>query len=167
MNQNFILHLLDTVNTGAVMHCHPSQIQSQLQVIRDRAPNQVQIEQIGDSRDGHPLYALLIGQTETKPIIAATGNCHAEEAIGTVTILRLAEALVSNPDMQTLLEKYSFAFIPQANPDGTLKNWEWLKLEHPNYRDYLRHYYRDNRSEDVEHGIPTSETIQDCRFTST
>ena len=37
-----------------------------------------------------------------------------------------------------------------------LKNWEWLKLEHPTYRDYLRHYYRDNRSEDVEHGIPTS-----------
>jgi hypothetical protein len=157
------LQLLEAVNTDGAMHCHPSQIQSQLQAIRDRAPSQVKIEQIGDSRDGHPLYALLIGQTETKPIIAATGNCHAEEAIGTVTILRLAEALVSNPDMKPLLEKYSFAFIPQANPDGTLKNWEWLKLEHPTYRDYMRHYYRDNRSEDVEHGIPTPETTQNCR----
>ena len=163
MNHNLILQLVTAVNTDGAMHCHPSQIQSQLQVIRDRAPNQVQIEQIGNSRDGHPLYALLIGQTETKPIIAATGNCHAEEVIGTVTILRLAEALVSNPDMKALLEKYSFAFIPQANPDGTLKNWEWLKLEHPTYRDYLRHHYRDNRSEDVEHGIPTPETTQDCR----
>lgn len=27
----------------------------------------------------------------------------------------------------------------------------------------MRHYYRDNRSEDVEHGIPTPETTQDCR----
>jgi hypothetical protein len=27
----------------------------------------------------------------------------------------------------------------------------------------LRHYCRDNRSEDVEHGIPTPETTQDCR----
>jgi Zinc carboxypeptidase len=163
MNQNLISQLLSMVNTDAVIHCHPAQIQLQLQAIRDRAPNQVQIEQIGNSRDGHPLYALLIGQTDVKPIIAATGNCHAEEAIGTVTILRLAEALVSNPDMKKLLEKYSFAFIPQANPDGTLKNWEWLKLEHPSYRDYWLHYYRDNRSEDVEHGIPTPETTQEYR----
>jgi hypothetical protein len=65
--------------------------------------------------------------------------------------------------MKVLLEKYSFAFIPQANPDGTLKNWEWLKLPCPNYRDYLRHSYRDNRSEDVEHGISTPETTQDSR----
>lgn len=162
-NSNLIPRLLEAINNDDVKHCHPFHIQSILQMIRDRAPNQVQIERIGNSRDGHPLYALLIGQTETKPIIAATGNCHAEEAIGTVTILRLAEALVSNSDMKPLLEKYSFAFIPQANPDGTLKNWEWLKREHPTYRDYLRHYYRDNRSEDVEHGIPTSETTQDCR----
>ncbi|MGV0029060.1 M14 family zinc carboxypeptidase [Phormidesmis priestleyi] len=163
MNHNLILQLLEMVNTDGVMHCHPSQIQLPLQIIRDRCPEQVKIEQIGSSRDGYPLYALLIGQMDTKPIIAATGNCHAEEAIGTVTILRLAEALVSNPDMKALLGKYSFAFIPQANPDGTLKNWEWLKLQHPSYRDYLRHYYRDNRSEDVEHGIPTPETTQECR----
>jgi len=163
MNHNLILQLLEMVNTDGVMHCHPSQIQLQLQIIRNRCPEQVKIEQIGSSRDGYPLYALLIGKTETKPIIAATGNCHAEEAIGTVTILRLADALVSNSDMNTLLEKYSFVFIPQANPDGTLKNWEWLKLKHPSYRDYLRHYCRDNRSEDVEHGIPTPETTQECR----
>ena len=99
-------------------------------VIRDLNPHQVKIEQIGNSRDGHPLYALLIGQTDVKPIIAATGNCHAEEAIGTTTILRLAEALVSHPEMKTILDSYAFAFIPQANPDGTIKNWEWLKLEH-------------------------------------
>jgi Zinc carboxypeptidase len=162
-NIDLIPQLLSTLNMDETKHYHPSQIQAQLQLIHDRSPDQVKIEQIGKSRDGYPLYALLIGQTEAKPIIAATGNCHAEEAIGTTTILRLAEALVSNPDMQPLLEKYSFAFIPQANPDGTLKNWEWLKLEHPTYKDYLRHYYRDNRSEDVEHGIPTPETTQDCR----
>lgn len=163
IDQNFILHLLDTVNTNAVMHCHPNQIQQRLQSIRSSYPEQVQIEQIGKSRDGYPLYALLIGQIGSKPIIAATGNCHAEEAIGTTTILRLAEALVSHPEMKSILDSYAFAFIPQANPDGTIKNWEWLKLKHPSYRDYLRHYYRDNRSEDVEHGIPTPETTQDCR----
>jgi Zinc carboxypeptidase len=163
IDQNFILHLLDTVNTNAVMHCHPDQIQQRLQSIRNSCPDQVRIEQIGKSRDGHPLYALLIGQIDSKPIIAATGNCHAEEAIGTTTILQLAEALVSRPEMKSILDSYAFAFIPQANPDGTLRNWEWLKLEHPSYRDYLRHYYRDNQSEDVEHGIPTPETTQDCR----
>lgn len=163
IDQNFILHLLDTVNTNDVMHCHPDQIQQRLQSIRNSCPEQVKFEQIGESREGYPLYALLIGQIDSKPIIAATGNCHAEEAIGTATILRLAEALVSHPEMKAILDSYAFAFIPQANPDGTIKNWEWLKLEYPSYRDYLRHYYRDNRSEDVEHGIPTSETTQDCR----
>jgi hypothetical protein len=158
-----IINLLQLVNTDAASHCHPDQILPQIQTIRNDNPDRIRIEQIGHSRDRHPLYALLIGDTNSKPIIAATGNCHAEEAIGTTTILKLAEAIASQPDFQPILENYSFAFIPQANPDGTLKNWEWLKLDRPTYRDYLRHYYRDNRSEDVEHGIPTPETAQECR----
>jgi Zinc carboxypeptidase len=163
MNNNSVLQLLENVNTNEVQHIHPDQIEQQLQAIRDRSPERVKIEQIGNSRNGYPLYALLLGDTASKPIIAATGNCHAEEAIGTVTILRLAEALVSNSEMTSILDEYAFAFVPQANPDGTIQNWEWLKLAHPSYRDYLRSYHRDNRSEDVEHGIPTPETTQECR----
>jgi hypothetical protein len=161
--QDKILDLLQLLNSDAPSHCHPDELLTQLQKIYNYNPNQIRIEEIGHSRDRHPLYALLIGDTNNKPIIAATGNCHAEEAIGTTTILKLAEAIASQPDFQPILENYSFAFIPQANPDGTLKNWEWLKLDRPTYRDYLRHYYRDNRSEDVEHGIPTPETAQECR----
>ncbi|CAD5915803.1 hypothetical protein L2E69_07795 [Planktothrix agardhii 1806] len=163
LNKSEILQLLQLVNTDGTSHCHPDLILLQLQTIRNHNPDRIRIEEISHSRDHHPLYALLIGDTNNKPIIAATGNCHAEEAIGTTTILKLAEVIASQPDFQPILENYSFAFIPQANPDGTLKNWEWLKLDHPTYRDYLRHYYRDNRSEDVEHGIPTPETAQECR----
>lgn len=163
LKKSEIINLLQLVNTDSISHCKPDQILSRLQGIYNHNPNQVLIEEIGHSREGHPLYALLIGDTNNKPIIAATGNCHAEEAIGTTTILKLAEAIASQPDFQPILENYSFAFIPQANPDGTLKNWKWLKLDHPTYRDYLRHYYRDNRSEDVEHGIPTPETAQEFR----
>ncbi|HBL14948.1 MAG TPA: hypothetical protein DD379_26855 [Cyanobacteria bacterium UBA11162] len=163
LTQGTIIQFLQQVDSRGVLHCHPNELLPAVKAIRDRNPNQVRIEEIGHSRDRHPLYALLIGDTNNKPIIAATGNCHAEEAIGTTTILKLAEAIASQPDFQPILENYSFAFIPQANPDGTLKNWEWLKLDHPTYRDYLRHYYRDNRSEDVEHGIPTPETAQECR----
>lgn len=163
LTQDEVVHLLQLVDTAKTLHCHPEQLLPQLQAIRNCNPSQVRIEKIGQSRDGRNLYAVLIGDTEKNPIIAATGNCHAEEAIGTTTILKLAEAIASKPELQPVLENYSFAFIPQANPDGTLKNWEWLKIEHPSYRDYLQHYYRDNRSEDVEHGIPTPETAQECR----
>jgi hypothetical protein len=163
MGNTQILKFLETINNTKVIHIHPNQIEDQLKEIQNHSPDLVKTEQIGNSRDGLPLYALLIGDIATKPIIAATGNCHAEEAIGTSTILRLAEALVSKDEMKPLLDKYAFAFIPQANPDGTIQNWEWLKLEHPSYRDYLRSYHRDNRSEDVEHGIPTPETTQECR----
>jgi hypothetical protein len=166
IGQTEIFNLLQVVNTECVDHCHPDNLLLKLQAIRKHAPDCILIEEIGYSRDHYPIYAILIGDTNNKPIIAATGNCHAEEAIGTVTILRLAEALVSNPDMKMLLEKYSFAFIPQANPDGTIKNWEWLKLGRPSYKDYLLHSYRDNRSEDVEHGISTPETTQDSRSES-
>jgi hypothetical protein len=163
LQQNDILQFLERVNADRVSHYHPNQLLPKLQAIRDYTPNQIRIEEIGHSRDGCILYALLIGDTDKNPIIAATGNCHAEEAIGTTTILKLAEAIASYPEFQPVLENYSFAFIPQANPDGTIKNWGWLKLQHPSYHDYLRHYYRDNRSEDVEHGIPTPETDQECR----
>jgi hypothetical protein len=163
LENNQFFSLLQSIKNTQISHCHPDKILAKLQAIKNLNYQQVKIEEIGHSRDRHPLYALLIGDTNNKPIIAATGNCHAEEAIGTTTILKLAEAIASQPDFQPILENYSFAFIPQANPDGTLKNWEWLKLDRPTYRDYLRHYYRDNRSEDVEHGIPTPETAQECR----
>ena len=113
--------MLQQVKNQGVLHCHPDELLLKLKTIRDHNPNQIRIEEIGHSRDGCILYALLIGDTKKNPIIAATGNCHAEEAIGTTTILKLAEAIASKPEFQPILENYSFAFIPQANPDGTVK----------------------------------------------
>jgi anthranilate synthase/aminodeoxychorismate synthase-like glutamine amidotransferase len=73
-----LVALIDEIEMNDVRHCHPNQLLNYLQKIQSFSPDRVQIEKIGNSRDGH-------------------------------------------------------------------------------------HYYRDNRSEDVEHGIPTPETTQECR----
>ena len=52
MNHSLLLQLLETVNTNEVQHIHPDRIEQQLQAIRDRSPDRVEIEQIGSSRNG-------------------------------------------------------------------------------------------------------------------
>jgi len=77
-----ILNLLQSLNLSDVHHYHPEQVLPKLRAIQDKNPDQVKIEAIGHSREGWELYGVRLGDTTNNPVIAATGNCHAEEAIG-------------------------------------------------------------------------------------
>ncbi len=109
------------------------------------------IEEIGRSRSGqHPLLGVTVGDG-SKPTIALTGNCHAEEVVGTLTILRLLEEFHDGGLFAELRKHVRIVAIPQMNPDGVMNNWSWLSDPSPKAR--LAFCWRDHRAEDVEHGI--------------
>lgn len=131
---------------------HPVDIARRLKSL---AKEGVRVEMIGRSRSGAwPIYGAVLGD-DGKPTVAITGNNHAEEVIGTLTILRLIEECVSGGPLARLLEEVRLVVIPQMNPDGVVNNWKWLSDPTPVNR--LAFERRDHREEDVEHGIAVDD----------
>lgn len=128
-------------------YVHPDQIRQRLENLEKKGAC---LEKIGKSRNGKPIFGVALGD-ENNPVIALTGNCHAEEIVGTLTIISLFESLLENTVLSELLGNYRFVAIPQMNPDGVIQNWDWIS--DPTPKSYLRYVWRDHRGEDVEHGI--------------
>lgn len=132
---------------------HPARVASRLGRLVAKG---VRVEEIGLSRSGRQvLWGMVLGN-DSKPTITLTGNNHAEEVVGTLTILNLFEKLVEQGSpLHALLDDFRFVACPQMNPDGVMNNWPWF-LE-PTPKNFLRFIWRDHRGEDVEHGIAVGE----------
>jgi len=163
-DQGFVLELTKKlrINETNLVYPSPEEVIQKMGILEEKHPEVVTSQTIGHSREGKAIKALIIGQDD-KENIAATANCHAEEAVGTISLLVLADQLASNPFASKALETRRFLLIPQANPDGYYINQGWLQKQSPSYADFLLHSKRDLREEDVEHGIPTEETEGSAR----
>lgn len=162
--QGFVFDLTKKlkIDRAQLNYLSPEQVIQKIETLEQKYPKIISAPIIGESRENRTIKALIIGQDDKKNI-AATANCHAEEAVGTISLLLLAEQLVNNPSASKLLETYRFLLIPQANPDGYYINQGWLQKRLPSYADFLLCSKRDLREEDVEHGIPTEETEGQAR----
>jgi len=151
----------------------PENIEEQL---RDAENNgrgiiRIRVEKIGRSREGRTIFGARISKHEDNPTICAIGNNHSEEVMGTFTSLFLIRKFAEDAEFQSILDDFSFSFVPQANPDGVVLNLEWIKKffgssttsSEELYKEFLLHQYRDLREEDVEHGIPIEGTSSDIR----
>lgn len=113
------------------------------------------LEQIGTSRQGRPLFALLTGEGATTIMIK--GNAHADEPTGIITCLELIRLLADNPAWRPLHRRFRFCLIPTANPDGLARNRGWLSAPF-SLAQYFRHVYRDLPKDDVEFGYPSNKS---------
>lgn len=128
---------------------HPSAVGARLEALQ-RAGH-ITLEEIGRSRSNEwPIWGVCMGN-KAMPAITLTGNCHAEEPVGTLTILHLLEDIASGGPFAELLERFRIVTIPQMNPDGVINNWPWLS--DPTPANFYGQHWRDHRGEDVEHGI--------------
>ena len=91
--------------------------------LAEAAPDLVHLSEIGQSREGRPLYMLTItdfstGSAEDKPAYLIHGNIHSVELAGTHASLFTARQLVLDHKPGGLLEQVAFYIIPRINPDG-------------------------------------------------
>lgn len=146
-----LFSLLDSV-AAEVHYLLPDDVVIQSESLAAAHP-EVQLARLGSSRQGRPIVALRVGQGPRT--VAVKANAHAEEAAGTVTCLRLLQALLEQPAGTPWLRKATFHFIPTANPDGLWRNRDWL--EGPfDLAKFLRFHIRDLPWEDVEFGYPSA-----------
>jgi hypothetical protein len=62
------------------------------------------------------------GQVDQKPALLVVGNVDAAYLVGSELAVRIARGLVEKADddaVKSLLERYTFYFIPRPNPDGS------------------------------------------------
>jgi hypothetical protein len=116
----------------------------------------VQVKTIGRSTEDRPIFSLKVGEGPVK--IAAISGSHADEPVGTATLLHLAEQLQTNPALAALRQHVTLDLVPMVNPDGSQRNAAWFKTweQAPNLRGYLQNVVRDPASADVEWGYPTA-----------
>lgn len=130
-------------------HVAPDIIRARTLALRDSIG--ARVEEVGRSRsDAHALLGVVVGHDD-RPTVTLTGNCHAEEVVGTLTILWVLEEFRPGGVLAPLRERVRIVAIPQMNPDGVQNNWRWLSDPTPKTR--LAYCWRDHRAEDVEHGI--------------
>ena len=88
-------------------------------------PANVQMEMIGPSFEGRPIWALKIGHGPTKILI--NGTQHAREWISTMVDMSIADRMVRNfatdPRVHDFVENSTLWVVPVMNPDGYQYTW--------------------------------------------
>ena len=115
----------------------------------------VEVERIGASREGAPLFGMRFGQGPRAVSILA-GN-HADEPAGPMTAQALP-ALLSR-HFPELLEAFRFHVIPQTNPDGARRNRDWF-LAPATYETYHAAAVREAPGDDIEYGFDREQGVR-------
>ena len=104
-------------------------------------PNLISKQQIGSSIEGRPIYALTITSPvgSNKPALCFDGMHHAREWISPMTVMYIADRLVStydtDPDVHGMLDRATFYLVPVVNPDGYVYTWTTDRLWRKNRRN--------------------------------
>jgi hypothetical protein len=129
----------------------PAQLKPILDELKAAHPTLCDVQSIGNSVEGQPIWALKISGTApeaSKGDVVFIGLHHAREWITVETALYLAERLLNeygaNPQVQADINRLRIWIIPVANPDGYA--YTQLPPINPSDPQYLwPRYWRKNR----------------------
>lgn len=105
------------------------------------APARAELQAIGPSLEGRPIWALRIGHGATPMLV--TGTLHAREWLATMATTCVADRLVRDyardPAIRAFVDRHELWVVPVDNPDGYQHTWSTDR------------YWRKNRRDD--HGV--------------
>jgi murein tripeptide amidase MpaA len=134
-------------------------------------PNLAQVNQIGTSHDGRPIWLLTLtnkatGPANQKPAFWIDGNIHATELTGATAALYIADALINgytqddraeHTRITRLLDMSSFYIVPRVNPDGAA----WALDPNPKF---VRSGVRPYPWEEKDTGLHVQDIDKDGRI---
>lgn len=112
-----------------------------------------QVEEIGASREGRPLYGVTAGDRTATRTIGIIAGCHAGEIIGPLAAISMIQRLVSQP-----IPGIKFKIVPTVDPDFLQRNAEALSAN-PTLQNLLSKEAQQTR--DLE-GYFTTDTYSEC-----
>ncbi len=108
--------------------------------------------EIGRSENDRPLLGVVMG--EGSVAVSLISGAHADEPVGSITLLHLIRALsAGNAAAEALLQRYCFCIVPHANPDGAEANRSWIE-QWPDPVACLKSVERELPGRDIEFGYP-------------
>jgi hypothetical protein len=94
------------------------QMERELLGLERRSKGALQVEEVGESGEGRPLYVATIGSGDER--LWVQGRIHGNEPYGVDASLELLKRLVSgSAHAREVLEEVTFAVVPMYNPDGS------------------------------------------------
>lgn len=96
----------------------------EITALAESHPGLVEVEAIGFSVEGRPIYVIRIGRKDgvERPQALITANIHACEVLSSKVAVGVAQRLVSgdgrDPWVTSLLDRAEFWIVPVINPDG-------------------------------------------------
>jgi len=113
-------------------------------------PDRVEVRVEGQSRAGHPIKVLRIGEGRKKALFYACP--HPNEPIGSLVVDHLAELLCVDDELRKQLDT-TFYLIKCVDPDGTKLNEGWFNGPFT-VENYARNFFRPAAFEQVEWSFP-------------
>jgi hypothetical protein len=113
-------------------------------------PGIVQVQRVGESRQGDAIEALKIGDGARTALLFAMP--HPNEPIGSMMLEFLAARLAEDRSLREALD-YTWYLIKCIDPDGTRLNQGWFKGPF-SVANYARYYYRPPSFQQVEWTFP-------------
>lgn len=132
------------INAVDPNYLNPDKVENQLKGLNAQFPDLTRLEQIGVSREGRPIWALLVsttpdrrdGRSLEKPSIIFDGMHHAREVMTSEIVMDIGHTLLNaarrrNPTAMGFIERWNIWIVPMLNVDGnnmvwTRDNW-WRK----------------------------------------
>ncbi|MFJ6294491.1 M14 family zinc carboxypeptidase [Streptomyces griseoviridis] len=109
-------------------------------------PREARLRSVGTSRAGHPLRLLSVGRGSRQVLVVA--GPHANEPVGGVTALRLAERVLAQPRFTEGADA-TWNLLLSVDPDGLRHNEGWLAGPYTLGR-YFRNFFRPGFLEQPE-----------------
>ena len=152
--------------------------------LKQTHPEAIDVQVIGDSREGRPIYFMDIheGSSQNKPAIVVFSRLHPPEVTGYMAMQSFVETLLDTTILSsTFKEKFRILVYPMINPDGVdLGHWRHntggvdLNRDWSHYRQkeiktvafHLTQLVRKSKN-DVVLGIDFHSTQEDLYYTFT
>lgn len=116
-------------------------------------PDWIRMERIGESEQGRPLDAAILGCGERR--IHLVAGAHSDEPVGPETLRTLIlGACRESARLARFFEAFTVLAVPHMNPDGERENRAWTR-QWPDPAAFLRHRFRELPGRDLEFGYPT------------
>jgi len=118
--------------------------------LSEKYPAVVQWRRVGESSEGRPITALIIGEGDRSAFFY--GFTHPNEPIGSLTIEYLASRLAASSELRKKMG-YRFILAKAIDVDGARLNEGWFSGPF-DLLTYARNYYRPSRNEQAEWTFP-------------
>lgn len=118
--------------------------------LAEEYPDKVKVFHAGNSRKGHPIYCLKIGNGSKNALMF--GCPHPNEPMGAMTLEFFSRAIAEDDELREELD-YTWYIIKSIDVDGTMLNEKWFKGPFTLY-NYTRNFFRPVAYEQVEWTFP-------------